>query len=155
MSYNSTMKGIPMIPYFQTTRYRVDSMVSLAQPRTGEIGVDLGSGDGRIVIAFAKLGVAMHGFETDPVLIEQSLRHIHEQDLKNAYIHQKDFWEEDLSLYDIITIYPMPDVMELLEKKLEIETKIGARILINYYPLPSLKHEAEQDHIYLYRKTHH
>lgn len=141
---------IPYIPYFQTTRYRVDAMIELADPKPGEKGIDLGSGDGRIVIAFAKKGVEMKGLELDEGLQELSKDSIAKEKLTNVTIEGKDFWNEDLSNYDIVTIYPMPDILNALEEKVQKELQPGARLLLNYYQLPKLKPKNTKDHIYLY-----
>ena len=141
----------PYIPYFQTSRYRVETMVELAQVKPAELAADLGSGDGRIVIAFAKAGIDTVGFELDEKLAELSEENIQKEHVKNkAHILQKDFWEENLSRYAIITVYPMPDIMELLEKKLLTELKPGTRVLLNYYPFPEWNFFAKKDNIYLY-----
>lgn len=127
-------------------------MVALAEPKTDEKGIDLGSGDGRIVIEFAKKGVEMLGIELDEILAKKSQTLINQLALSNAKIKIKDFWQVDLSPFDIITIYPMPDVMAELEAKMRQEAKSGARILTNYYPLPTWETEKSLDHVYLYRK---
>jgi protein-L-isoaspartate O-methyltransferase len=154
------MKGIPKIPYFQTSRYRVETMVELAEVKPGETGADLGSGDGRIVIAFAKVpfigtkdaGVEMHGYEIDDELLKLSQQNIQSQNLQNAFIHKKDFWLEELSTYDIICAYPMPAIMGRLERKLQEELKPGARVLLNYFPFKHWKLQKTKDNIYLYYK---
>lgn len=142
----------PYVPFFTTSRYRVDAMLGLAEPQQGDRGIDLGSGDGRIVIAFAQKGVSMTGYELDERLATTSQAEIKVLGLPNAHIEMQDFWQVDLSPFDIITIYPMPDIMELLESKLRNEGKKGARILTNYYQLPTWQPEKTKDHIYLYRK---
>lgn len=96
------MRGIPKIPYFKTSRYRVETMVELAEVKPSDKGADLGSGDGRIVIAFAKAGITMHGYEIDEELKKLAENNIQTENLTNAFIHSKDFWQEDLSSYDII-----------------------------------------------------
>jgi protein-L-isoaspartate O-methyltransferase len=146
------MSAIPKIPYFQTSRYRVETMVELAHPKEGEKGADLGSGDGRIVIAFAQRGIEMHGYE-----IDENLKHLSEENIKklninNIVIHHKDFWQEDLSKYDIVCSYPMPTIMGRLEKKLLEELKPGSRVLLNYFPFKHWKLEKTKDNIYLYVK---
>ena len=146
------MSSIIKIPYFQTSRYRVETMVELANPKANEKGADLGSGDGRIVIAFATHGIEMHGYEIDKELIHLSEENIKELKLSNAFIHEKDFWQEDLSCYDIICSYPMPTIMGRLERKLQEELKPGTRILLNYFPFKHWKLEKTKDNIYLYRK---
>lgn len=144
------MQGVPKIPYFQTSRYRVATMVELASIKPEDIGADLGSGDGRIVIAFAKAGIEMHGYEIDPVLRKTSEENIKKGNLDNAYIHNKDFWTENLSKYSIICCYPMPTIMGRLEKKLKDELKPGARVLLNYFPFLHWKEKKIKDNIYLY-----
>jgi 16S rRNA A1518/A1519 N6-dimethyltransferase RsmA/KsgA/DIM1 with predicted DNA glycosylase/AP lyase activity len=146
------MTDAPKIPYFQTSRYRVATMVELANPKPEDLGIDLGSGDGRIIIAFAKKGIEMHGFEIDQELRKLSEENIKEEDITNAKIFNKDFWKEDLSKYSIICCYPMPDVMGRLERKLKEELKPGARVLLNYFPFLHWKEKKIKDNIYLYIK---
>jgi ribosomal protein L11 methylase PrmA len=144
------MPSIPKIPYFETSRYRVEAMVDLADIKLGDKGADLGSGDGRIVIAFAKQGVEMHGYDIDEELIKLSETNIKTANLKNAFIHNKDFWQEDLSSYDIICCYPMPTIMGRLERKLKEELKPGSRVLLNYFPFKHWKEKRVKDNIFLY-----
>ncbi|SRR6266404_738665 len=146
------MSFIPKIPYFQTSRYRVETMVELAEIKPDEKGADLGSGDGRIVIAFAKSGVEMHGYEIDEELKNLSKENIKGLNITNAFIHQTDFWNENLSSYDIICCYPMPTIMGRLERKLQEELKPGSRVLLNYFPFKHWKLEKTKDNIYLYEK---
>ena len=144
------MRAIPKIPYFQTSRYRVETMVEFAEPKPGDKGADLGSGDGRIVIVFAQTGIEMHGYEIDSELRKLSEENINKLNLKNAIIHNKDFWQEDLSQYDIICCYPMPTIMGRLERKLQEELKPGSRIVLNYFPFKHWKLEKTKDNIFLY-----
>lgn len=145
---------LPFIPYFQTTRYRVQAMIDLANIKQGEPAADLGSGDGRIVIALAKAGAIVTGYELDETRIKESEENIKLAGAEhNATIVQKDFWQEDLSKYSIITVYPMPDVLEALEEKLQKELKKGSRVLLNYYPFPHWRETEKKDHVYLYQKS--
>ncbi len=146
------MDNYPLIPYFQTTRYRIEAMIRLAQIKTGDLAADLGSGDGRIVIAFAHAGAQAYGYEIDATLQQHSEENIKQKGLTNATILHKNFWYEDLSPYSIITLYGMPDIMLSLQKKIERETHHGTRILSNYYPFPGWTETAYEDNIYLYIK---
>jgi ribosomal protein L11 methylase PrmA len=134
-------------------------MVDLAKPKSSGISggkpekaVDLGSGDGRIVIAFAQTGIETHGFEIDEKLRKLSQENIKKAGLTNAFIHYKDFWQEDLSPFDIICCYPMPTVMGRLEDKLKQELRPGSRIVLNYFPFLHWKEKQIKDNIYLYEK---
>jgi protein-L-isoaspartate O-methyltransferase len=146
------MSSIPRIPYFQTSRYRVETMVELAEIKPGEKAADLGSGDGRIVIALAQKGIETHGYEIDEDLRKLSKENIIKLELKNAFILNKDFWTENLSSYDIICCYPMPTIMGRLERKLQEELKPGSRILLNYFPFKHWKLQKTKDNIFLYSK---
>ena len=94
----------------------------------------------------------MRGYELDKELLELSEKNIKAAGLTNAFVEQKNFWDIDLSGFDIVTMYPMPDIMHALEEKLEKELQNGARVLTNFYPLPSWKHHELRDNIYLYQK---
>lgn len=144
--------AIPKIPYFQTSRYRVETMVELADVQTGDVAADLGSGDGRIVIAFAQKGIEVHGYEIDENLKLLSEENSKKLNLTNAFIYNKDFWQEDLFRYSIICCYPMPTIMGRLERKLQEELKPGARVLLNYFPFKHWKVKKVKDNIFLYIK---
>ena len=156
--YTTPMQSFAFVPYFQTTRYRVEAMIALADITPLDSIADLGSGDGRIVIAFAQKGIVAHGFELNRTLLEKSQQEIDKLALQkklqkeNAVIYAKDFWQENLSRYSIITMYPMPDIMDALERKLQEELRPEARVLLNYYSFPNWKEEKKQDNIYVYIK---
>lgn len=128
-------------------------MVELSRLTNGEIVADLGSGDGRISIAFAKAGGRATGFEIDIELVHRSEQIIKAASLQDVIkINNQNFWEEDLSSFDIVVVYPMPDIMEQLERKLTTELKKGARVLTNYYVFPSWKQKEMKDNIYLFER---
>jgi len=63
------------VPYVPTPAKVVDAMLDLAEIKPADVLVDLGSGDGRIVIAAAKrFGIRATGVEIDPELVRQSER---------------------------------------------------------------------------------
>lgn len=147
------MKVLPFIPYFETTRYRVTAMVELSGIKPGEKVADLGSGDGRISIEFAKLGAIVTGYELNPKLAEVSRQLILDQKLNDQItILEQDFWDTDLSGFDVIAVYPMPDIMRHLEEKLKKELKPGVRVVTNYYQFPNWKYTQVKDHVYLYER---
>ena len=142
---------IPYIPYFTTSRYRVQAMVELAEVKFGERVADLGTGDGRIAIAFAKAGAIVTGYELDEEKIKLA-RENSQKENANITVLKKDFWFEDLSQYSIICCYPMPTIMGRLEHKLQNELKPGSRILLNYFPFLHWKQKAKKDNVFLYER---
>lgn len=67
---------IPYIPYFTTSRYRVQAMIDLANVKPGERAADLGTGDGRIAIALAKAGAIVDAYELDDQRIKEAKENI-------------------------------------------------------------------------------
>lgn len=85
---------LPFIPYFQTTRYRVDAMMELAEIKPGELAADLGSGDGRILVELAKRGAKACGYELDEKLIQQSQENI-EKSFPSCHPERVRHFEKD------------------------------------------------------------
>jgi cyclopropane fatty-acyl-phospholipid synthase-like methyltransferase len=141
------------VPFVPSSWERLDSMVELADAKPGEKSIDLGSGDGRVVIALAKLGVMAFGYEVDPELVKKALNNIKEANLDgNAFIICTNYWEENLSEYDLITIYGITSIMPRLEEKLKKELKPGARVVSNFFTFPSWDPAVEKGDVYVYQQ---
>lgn len=127
-------------------------MAELADVRRGEKAADLGSGDGRVVIALALKGAEAHGYEVNPVLVFISRRNIMKAGLAGrAFIHWGSFWRKNLSRYRLITVFQVGFVMARLEAKLSRELAPGARVVSHYWRFPGLSPELTQGNIYRYR----
>lgn len=138
-------------PYAPVASHRIDTMVKLLRLKKGQKMVDLGSGDGRIVMAFARLGIESHGYEINPVLVLISRWKIRNAGLtKYAFIHFKDFWTTDLGKFDAVTLYGITHMMKRLGNKLKKDLKPGSKIASNYYSFPNLKLKKEENKVKLY-----
>ena len=127
-------------------------MADLADVRRGERAADLGSGDGRVVIALALKGAEAHGYEVNPVLVIASRNNIRKAGLAGrAFIHWGSFWRKDLSRYTLITVFQVGFVMARLEAKLNRELAPGSRVVSHYWRFPGLSPERTQGNIYRYR----
>ncbi len=140
--------------YFPTRPANVATIVRLAEIKSGEKAVDLGSGDGRIVIALAHAGAEAHGYEINPFLVWRSRAAIKRVGLENrARIHWRSFWGVNLAPYSVVVVYGIPYIMRALEKKLLREVQTGSRVVSNIYEFPSwvesVKHKGG---VYLYFK---
>ncbi len=136
-------------PFEPTSNKKVKNILKLANVKKGEKAVDLGSGDGRIVIELARRGVEAHGFEINPILVLISRWKIKKLGLNNAHIHWKSFWDVSLKDYDVITLFQFPTIMKKLRDKLKKESK--ARIVSHYWKFPGWKIQKKIDNIYLYK----
>jgi len=141
------------LPFVPSSEERLKTMIGLAAILQGQKAADLGSGDGRVVIALAKEGAEAHGFEIDYKLVNEARKKIHEEGLENkAFIHNLDFFKVDLSNFDILTIYGITSIMSPLEEKLRSELKSGAKVISNFFTFPNWGHEVKVSEVYLYRQ---
>jgi hypothetical protein len=127
-------------------------MAEIADVQSGEKAADLGSGDGRVVIALAQKGADAHGYEINPVLVIISRRNIRNAGLTGgAHIHWGSFWRKNLSSYELVTVFQVGFVMARLETKLNRELASGARVVSHYWRFPGMSPERSQGNIYRYK----
>ncbi|MDD2671268.1 MAG: class I SAM-dependent methyltransferase [Syntrophales bacterium] len=114
---------------------RVRTFVKSVPMRPGELLVDIGCGDGRVLrAARSRYGVRALGFEINP--LAYSLAKLKSLADRNVEIRYGDFWKSDLSRADVIFCYLFPDVMERLAGKLKTELRPGARVVSCNFTLP-------------------
>lgn len=132
----------------------VETIIELLDIKYGQKVADLGSGDGRIVIAMAQKGALSYGFEKNPDLVDRARRNIRSARVADrAFIINNSFWEADLSTFKKITIFQYYTVMERLENKLLSELPFGALVASNHWTFPHWQPVKQIRDIYLYRKT--
>jgi cyclopropane fatty-acyl-phospholipid synthase-like methyltransferase len=141
-------------PYAPLGDEKIETMMKLLTINKGQKAVDLGAGDGRLVIELAKRGIEAHGYEINPVLALWGKWNIRKAGLSGkASMHLGDFWKVDLSKFDIVTIYLTSHIMRQVEKKITKESKTGTQVVVNYFKLPTFKPIKENGKIYLYKIT--
>jgi ribosomal protein L11 methylase PrmA len=142
----------PGAVYYTTTNNCVSKMLKLAQITPKDTLVDLGSGDGRIVMAAASRGVKAIGYEINPILVYKSRQRIKNAGLeKLATIYWKSFWKADFGGATVITVYLVPQLMKRLWNILNKRINHPIRIVSNNYAFPSLPSTKNIDSIFLYR----
>lgn len=141
-------RGAVFVPM---NREAIEEMISTLEVKQGERAADLGSGDGRVVIALAQAGAEAHGYEHSPLLVWWSRRKIKKARLSaKAFIRHANFWHEDFSRYTIITIFGISYAMERFERKLLKEAVPGTRIVSYLFPLPTWKPVLKKKGLYFY-----
>ena len=149
----SLLLFIPLIigaPFEPSRDDRIKTILKLASPRKKDKIVDLGSGDGRIVIAFAEKGYESHGYEINPWLVLYSIINSKIKRVKNAHFHLGNFWNKNLSKYNTIILFQIGYIMPNLEKKIKKECKAKTKIVSNKWTFPNLKPVKKENNVKLY-----
>ncbi|MBM4260247.1 MAG: methyltransferase domain-containing protein [Deltaproteobacteria bacterium] len=119
-----------IVPFVPSPQEVVDKMIELAGVKAGDVVYDLGSGDGRIVIAAAKRGAHATGFEIDGDLVRKSEENIRAAGVQDrAHIKQQDILTVDLSPASVLTMYLLPDVNLKLRPNILSQLKPGSRVV--------------------------
>jgi cyclopropane fatty-acyl-phospholipid synthase-like methyltransferase len=140
-------------PYVPSQKKTVWQMTEMANVHPGERAIDLGSGDGRVVIALARAGAEAHGYEINPLLVWLGRREIRKAGLGDrAFIHWKDFWSVDFSTFDIVTVFGISHIMGFLRRKCRKELKASARVVANSFPFSRWPHTKKVGEVYLYER---
>lgn len=123
-------------PFVTTPANVVSAMLDLAGVRAGDRLIDLGSGDGRIVIAAAKRGARALGVEIDRALVERSREAARREGVADrATFVAQDLFETDVSDANVVTLYLLPDVNARLAPKFLATLRPGTRIVSHDYGL--------------------
>jgi 2-polyprenyl-3-methyl-5-hydroxy-6-metoxy-1,4-benzoquinol methylase len=145
-------------PFAVSSPYKIKKMlpyiVEAIGGRKNLSAVDIGSGDGRIVMALAREGLVAHGIEINPLLAMFSKIKIKAAGLQDkAFIHRASFWNSDFSQYDIVVLFGVFYIMKKLEKKLLAELKPGAIVICNHFYFPNWTPIKQEGDIYIYRQS--
>lgn len=118
------------VPFVPTPPAVVNRMLELAAVKPGDIVYDVGSGDGRIVIAAAKnYGVKAVGIEIDGDLVDKARSRAQSEGVAElAEFREQDAFEADISAATVVTIYMLPEFNYKLRPKLEA-LKPGTRVV--------------------------
>lgn len=139
--------GAPFVPMAQKN---VRKVLTLASLRPYETLLDLGSGDGRIVLAAAKTGAQCIGVEINPLLYCFSTLRMWLKKAKNVTIVRQDLWQTDLSHVDVLTVFFIAPKMGKLRAKIQKEMKPGARVVSYGFRFPDWQFREKDDTVYLY-----
>jgi len=127
-----------LAPFVPTPMPVVEAMLEFANVRKGDVVYDIGSGDGRIVIAAAELfGARAVGIEFEEELVERSRRYIAEKQLGDrVQIIHANALEVDLSPATVVTLYLTKAGNEALRPHLEATLQRGTRVVAHDFEVP-------------------
>jgi precorrin-6B methylase 2 len=120
----------------------VEKMLDMAEVTPQDVVMDLGSGDGRNIIAAARRGARAVGIEYNPELVAHSERLAREAGVENrAQFVQADMFEADISGATVLALFLLPDNLEKLRDKF-LRLRPGSRIVINTFAIPEWEADA-------------
>ena len=125
-------KDVVWVP---TSQALVDRMLQMAQLTADDRLVDLGSGDGRLVITAAKRGAVSRGIEFNPDLVAISKRAAQAEGVaQRATFEQADIFESDFSEASVVTLFLLPSLNLRLRPTL-LDMKPGTRVVSNSFAM--------------------
>ncbi|MEK7629721.1 MAG: class I SAM-dependent methyltransferase [Patescibacteria group bacterium] len=128
--------GAPFMPsYRKKSNIDFISLFNLLRSLGVKKIIDLGSGDGRVVIDFAKAGFESYGVEINPILVWWCNRKIRKIKLENSKIIWCNMWKTDLSSFDAVFIFHFETSNKFLSKKFEKELKTDAIVISTGFPV--------------------
>ena len=129
-------------PYVPTPNLIVDQMLEMAKVTSKDHVIDLGSGDGIIVLTAARrFGSSGYGVDIDPELVQLSNQRARNMGFANRVrFETKDIFKADVSKATVVTLYLLPTMMRALLPKLFRELQPGTRIVSHDYHFDSWPH---------------
>jgi SAM-dependent methyltransferase len=135
----------PDIHFLPTPYPAVDAMLQLAGVGPNDVVYDLGSGDGRIVIAAASTyGARGVGIELDPKLVAEATRNAQMAGVADRVTFREgDIFEADISEATVVTLFLLSTINDRLLPKLMRELNPGTRVVSYRFPIRDWEPEKE------------
>lgn len=121
-------------PYVPTPQDVVERMLDMANVKPGEYLIDLGSGDGRIVVTAAQRGARAYGVDLNPQRVKEAVANAAKAGVSSrATFEVKDLFDTDISKADVVTTYLLPLVNLDLRPRLLEQMRPGARLITHAF----------------------
>ena len=134
-------KDVVWVP---TPQALVEKMLDMAQVTPADIVMDLGSGDGRNIIAAAKRGARGVGVEFNPEMVALSRRQAtHAGVADKATFVEGDMFEADVSKASVLALFLLTDNLRRLLPKF-LGMRPGSRIVVNTFAIPDWEPDAKE-----------
>ncbi|HEX8762469.1 MAG TPA: hypothetical protein VF733_01800 [Candidatus Saccharimonadales bacterium] len=136
-------------PYLPTLRKQIDDAFDLLDMKPGETLLELGSGDGRVLLAAAKRELKVIGIELNPVLVLVSYI-ITWKYRKNVRIIWASYWGPQWPRADAIFTFMLPRYMAKLDKRIELWHPKPIKLASFAFTIPGKEPIDEQGGVHLY-----
>lgn len=140
-------------PYVPTRLEIMERMLRLGNIEPDDVVVDLGSGDGRLVIAAMNAGARRSmGYEIHPGLTKLSNWKIRRAGFEDrAIVLNHSMWNANLAGVNLVFLYQIPYAMGRMRKLLESQLAPGSRVVSHAFKIPGWEPEATEGNVLLYK----
>ena len=123
----------------------VERMLDIAQVTKSDFVMDLGSGDGRNIIAAGKRGARGVGVEFNPDMVALSNRAAEKEGVSSRVSFvQGDMYVADISQANVLALFLLPDNLRRLLPKF-LDLRPGSRIVVNYFGIDGWTPDVEEE----------
>ncbi len=137
-------------PYLPTLRKRVPEALDLIDLKPGQILVELGSGDGRVLAEAARRGITCIGYELNPFLVLYSKVRLIKYH-KFTKVIWGNYWHKQWPKAQGIFVFLLQPYMEKLGTKIEQNYPEGIKLVSFAFTIPGKQPVKESNGLYLYR----
>jgi hypothetical protein len=136
-------------PYLPTLNKPTQTALELADLKPGQLLLELGCGDGKILIAAAQQGIRATGFELNPILVLVcKLRCWRYRKL--VRVQWANFWTKQWPTTDVIFIFGLPRIMNRLDKKIAQQASKPVKLVSFAFEIPDKSAVQKRDGVFLY-----
>ncbi len=137
-------------PYLPTLKRQINAAIDLAKLKPGDTILELGCGDGRVLIAAAKAGLRGVGYELNPLMY--LIARIRVRPYKDQIqVRWGDFWHKDWPKAELVYVFLLPRLMSRLEQNILARPDAPRKVISFAFEFADRKPAAEKDGVFLYR----
>ena len=139
--------GAPWVPAFNQD---IDELLDLARVKKNTRFIDLGCGDGKILLAAARRGAQVTGYEINPVMwLIAWLRLLPFG--RRAHVRLGSYWGHTLKTYDVIWLYLIDHHMPRMARKIRDEARENSYIISYIFDFQEVKLHKKTRNSFVYR----
>ena len=139
--------GAPWVPAF---RHDIDQLLDLANVKHGTRFIDLGCGDGKILVAAARRGAKVTGYEINPIMWSIAWLRLRPY-RKHAHVFLGSYWGHNLRPYSVIWLYLIDHHMPRMARKIRHEAQDNSYIISYIFDFQGVKPYKKTRNSFVYR----
>lgn len=136
-------------PYLPTLKPQVEAALELADLKPGQTLLELGCGDGKVVIAAAKRGITVVGYELNPIMATVAWLRTRRY-ARQVRIVWGDFWNTPWPPADAIFVFLLPKYMPKLDKIVTRKASKPVKLISFAFTIPDKRPAKQRRGVYLY-----